>query len=352
MKFIITLVLLPMLGLVSIMNISARSLSSDLKALAQNGQYRMMLCAHRGNTAAGVVDDVPESSLEALDLAVAKGIDMIEIDARITKDSVIVNLHDPYIDAMTNGTGVLGAMTYNELLKYRLLTPSGEDSDEPVHTFKEMLEAAKDRIYVFVDIKVTGIARKMFDIVRELDMLDQVAWYVSTSTKAEADAIYSYDDRAIICPYVSTASKLKSYDKLYDLSIAHTSTEKMETADNLLTTFSTREIIPYANHLEADAQIFPSENPDYTYLERMIGQNIRFIQSDVCDMIAAYAVEKGYREENVSSVEKVCRNNTAIQTKYYDFMGIEYTRPLPGRWMIKKTIYDDGLSDTEICLCR
>ena len=39
---------------------------------------------------------------------------MIEIDARVTKDSVIVNFHDPYIDATTNGTGVLGNMTYND----------------------------------------------------------------------------------------------------------------------------------------------------------------------------------------------------------------------------------------------
>lgn len=114
MKFIRIFALLPFLGVVSIMNISARSLSSDLKTLAQNSRYKMMLCAHRGNTAAGFENDVPESSLEALEWAVAKGIDMIEIDARVTKDSVIVNFHDPYIDATTNGTGVLGAMTYND----------------------------------------------------------------------------------------------------------------------------------------------------------------------------------------------------------------------------------------------
>ncbi len=96
------------------MNISARSLSSDLKTLAQNSRYKMMLCAHRGNTAAGFANDVPESSLEALEWTVAKGIDMIEIDAHVTKDGVIVNFHGPYIDATTNGTGVLGAMTYND----------------------------------------------------------------------------------------------------------------------------------------------------------------------------------------------------------------------------------------------
>ena len=79
MKFIRIFALLPFLGVVSIMNISARSLSSDLKTLAQNSRYKM-----------------------------------IEIDARVTKDSVIVNFHDPYIDATTNGTGVLGAMTYND----------------------------------------------------------------------------------------------------------------------------------------------------------------------------------------------------------------------------------------------
>lgn len=113
MKFIITLAFLPVLLLASI-SISARSLSHDLKTMAQSDRYTMILCAHRGNTAAGIADDVPGSSLAALNLVVAKGIDMIEIDARVTKDSVIVNFHDPYIDATINGTGVLGAMTYND----------------------------------------------------------------------------------------------------------------------------------------------------------------------------------------------------------------------------------------------
>ncbi|HBO10214.1 hypothetical protein [Barnesiella sp. B2-R-119] len=60
MKFIRIFALLPFLGVVSIMNISARSLSSDLKTLAQNSRYKMMLCAHRGNTAAGFENNVPE----------------------------------------------------------------------------------------------------------------------------------------------------------------------------------------------------------------------------------------------------------------------------------------------------
>ena len=60
MKFIRIFALLPFLGVVSIMNISARSLSSDLKTLAQNSRYKMMLCAQRGNTAAGFENNVPE----------------------------------------------------------------------------------------------------------------------------------------------------------------------------------------------------------------------------------------------------------------------------------------------------
>ena len=350
MKSVITFIIFSILLFVSD-NLPARSLRDDLSAMAQNGQYKMMLCAHRGNTATGYEQDAPVSSLAALDIAVARGIDMIEVDARSTQDGVIVNMHDPDIKAFTNGAGVLSNMTYEQVLKYRLKTPSGKVSDEPVHTFREMLEAAKGKIYVFVDIKVTEIGRQMYEIAKDLDMMDQIVWYISTSTKSVGDEIYACDNNAIICPYVSTASKLKSYLKSYKLLIAHTALDKLETADNLLETFEKNNLVAYANHLDFDSQIYPSANPDYSYLERMATQNIGFIQSDVGDVIAGYAIKKGYRE-NTSSIETIKINDAVVRTAYYDLEGREHIRPLPGKWMIKKNVYDGGLSDTEIYLCR
>ena len=72
---------------------------------------RRVLCyAHQGGAKEG-----PSSTLWAMEHAVAAGADAIELDVHATADGHVVVCHDPTVDATTNGSGRIGALTLAEL---------------------------------------------------------------------------------------------------------------------------------------------------------------------------------------------------------------------------------------------
>jgi glycerophosphoryl diester phosphodiesterase len=79
------------------------------------------VCAHRGFSAVA-----PENSMAAFGAAVAMGADEIELDLWYTKDREIVSIHDGIIDHVSNGSGTVTEMTYEELLEYDFGVKSGE----------------------------------------------------------------------------------------------------------------------------------------------------------------------------------------------------------------------------------
>lgn len=66
--------------------------------------------AHRGF--AGLF---PENTILAFQKAMDIGVDVIEFDVEITKDSQLVLLHDSTVDRTTNGSGSVGNMTLQEV---------------------------------------------------------------------------------------------------------------------------------------------------------------------------------------------------------------------------------------------
>lgn len=79
------------------------------------------VCAHRGfNTIA------PENTMPAFGAAVALGADEIEFDLWCTKDGEIVSMHDPSLERVSDGTGNVYELTYDEILKYDFGVKYGE----------------------------------------------------------------------------------------------------------------------------------------------------------------------------------------------------------------------------------
>ena len=56
----------------------------------------------------------PENTIEAIEYAVAYGVDYVEIDVQQTIDGRYVVFHDQTVDAKTDGTGPIAAMTYEQ----------------------------------------------------------------------------------------------------------------------------------------------------------------------------------------------------------------------------------------------
>lgn len=112
-----------------------------------NSKNVLVIC-HRGDWR-----NYPENSIPAIESVIRMGADMVEIDVQLTKDSVLVLMHDRTIDRCTTGRGKIGEMTYEELQRHYLKTAHGVRSslDLKVPTLREALEVCKDRITVNID---------------------------------------------------------------------------------------------------------------------------------------------------------------------------------------------------------
>ena len=69
-----------------------------------------LVIAHRG--ASGYA---PENTMPAFEKALEMGAEGIELDVHLTKDGEIVVIHDHTIDRTSNGTGMVGQFTLEEI---------------------------------------------------------------------------------------------------------------------------------------------------------------------------------------------------------------------------------------------
>lgn len=73
-------------------------------------QKQIMVAGHRGCR-----KFYPENTLLSIQNALDKKVDMIEFDLNLTKDKVVVVMHDNTVDRTTNGTGYIHDMTLEEI---------------------------------------------------------------------------------------------------------------------------------------------------------------------------------------------------------------------------------------------
>ena len=107
----------------------------------------VLVAAHRA-----AHNNYPENSLPAIQEAIDLGVDIAELDVKVTKDGVAVLMHDGTIDRTTTGSGKPSDYTLEELRRFRLIHKK-DTTDEQIPTFAEVLELIKNNIMVDIDIK-------------------------------------------------------------------------------------------------------------------------------------------------------------------------------------------------------
>lgn len=108
----------------------------------------VMVGAHR---AGGFKHGAPENSLSAIQHALDLGVDIIEIDVRLTLDYELVVIHDKTLERTTNGSGKVSHNKLKEIKKLFLKDANGNLTTERVPTLKETLEYIGDKAIVFID---------------------------------------------------------------------------------------------------------------------------------------------------------------------------------------------------------
>ena len=111
-----------------------------------NSKY-IAVISHRGDWR-----NYPENSIPAIESIIRMGVDMMELDVKMTKDSVMVLMHDKTINRMTNGKGKVSDITYDSLMTFRMRRAHNVTTDSlRVPTLRQAFECCKDRILINVD---------------------------------------------------------------------------------------------------------------------------------------------------------------------------------------------------------
>ncbi len=133
-------------------------------------ERRPRLVAHRG--AGG---QAPENTAAAIRRALALGIGVIEVDARVSRDGVVMLLHDATLERTTDGTGPVAARTAAELARldaggwYAARFAGGR-----VLTLPQALGLIDGRARVNIDIKTEAAIAPVLRLLDGSDWRDRV----------------------------------------------------------------------------------------------------------------------------------------------------------------------------------
>lgn len=147
---------------------ATRATDRILAELRNPASKNVVVVSHRGDWR-----NWPENSLDAIESVIGMGVDVMELDLKLTKDSVLVLCHDKTIDRTTNGHGRVCDITYDSIQHCVLRTGHGVKTDLRMPTLRDALKVCKDRIVVNIDqgYEYYDLA---LAITEELGVTDQV----------------------------------------------------------------------------------------------------------------------------------------------------------------------------------
>ena len=164
--------------------------------------------------------EYPDQSMLAFDNSVNLGIQILELDIHRTMDSVLVIHHDASIDRLTNQTGMIKEMTWDELQDvdgaYNW-TINGENypyrgKGVQIISLAQLIEKYPDKVY---DIEI-----KQMDPPIETDLCAMLRKYDLATDQVIVASFYDdiINQFHNICPEVAISLSVKKGTKLYILS--------------------------------------------------------------------------------------------------------------------------------------
>lgn len=169
------------------------------------------ISAHRGG---GDLKGYPENCIESFAYLAKKMPVVIECDIDLTKDSVLVMMHDQTLDRTTTGTGKLIEKTYAELAPFRLEDNMGNLTPYKIPTLEQVLRWGKGKVTFTLDVKRNVSFDKVIDMVHRTGAGDYVA--VITYNAPDAAKVNKLDPNLMISVTIRNRAE---YDRLHDLGI-------------------------------------------------------------------------------------------------------------------------------------
>lgn len=157
---------------------------------------RFQRVAHRGGSHLA-----PENTMAAFRNALTLAVDALELDVHMSRDGQAIVFHDYTVEKRTDGKGNILDLDFAYLRSLNAAAhfPGGWPERQQIPTLREVLNLARSRVQVYIEIKQSKrdsvydryprIAETVINEIRAAGMLDQVLvmsfdWYVLTEVKA------------------------------------------------------------------------------------------------------------------------------------------------------------------------
>ena len=284
--------------LVTQLSIADRSVSHHFRDVLAGDFSRVYICAHRANTYEGVymTKDCPENSVPAIRKAIEKGLDMVELDVRQTKDGVLVCAHDDNLASVTTGSGSIAERYFSDIRQFDMKIRETGTVVKGVRMprLSEALAAAKDRIWVNLDLDKTAIAAaSVLKEVEKAGMLDQVTFF--TGSDADLAKQYYEGSKGRISPHLSVTATGSAHSldgirttPLMQINWQYYHGEKGTTA--LSSGLRSAGYVTFSNLLNFDEEVRKGKTGA---LDLFTAARIDYLQTDVGDLAVLQNYLKG-----------------------------------------------------------
>ena len=142
---------------------------------SENINNSISVIAHRGGA-----NLAPENTLAAFSKSINLGVDMIEIDVRLSKDYNVIVIHDKTVDRTTEGTGKVKDLELTQLKKFDAGSWFNDEFlGERIPTLEEVFSLIDGRVNLLIEIKegdetYPGLEKRVAELIDNYNAYDWV----------------------------------------------------------------------------------------------------------------------------------------------------------------------------------
>ena len=172
---------------------------------------KAMVSVHRGG---GELKGFPENCLESFDYISNKMPCIIECDIEMTKDSVMVLMHDKTLDRTSTGRDLVVNNTFETVQRLNLKDNFGNATNFKIPTLENTLKWGKNKVIFTLDVKKTTPFKKVIEMVNQQNAQNYAV--IITYNANEALEVYKLDPNLLISVSIM---QISDYERLSQLGI-------------------------------------------------------------------------------------------------------------------------------------
>lgn len=255
-----------------------------------DAQKQAIVSVHRGG---GELKGYPENCIESFQSYANIIPAIIECDIEMTKDSVMVLMHDKTLDRTSTGTGTVFSKNYSDIKDLKLKDNFNTVTQYKIPSLEETLKWGKNKVVFTLDVKKTTPYLSVINMVNKMKAQNYAA--IITYNFNEVIQVSNYDKNILIS---ASIMQIEDYNRIHEAGVPDknlvafigTREPKKELIDflhskgiscilgvlgNLDKKAAANDNKPYAEYLKLGVDIFATDRPEAVYSQILKSKNLK-----------------------------------------------------------------------------